>query len=205
MNKTLYFIRHCQSHPQSVLDQSLWPLTDRGHGQAHALAVGLGNLGLEAVYCSPYLRCVDTITPFATKAGLPINIEQDLREHLIALEVRDDFLAVWRNCWADFNFSLPGCETSHECQKRFVGSVRKIVQGENAGTIAVSSHGNTIGLFLNSIDPGFGSLQAEGLRNPDVVKIVVEGDQFIWDKAFSLEALKEYSTAYKDTPVTKSA
>ena len=35
-------------------------------------------------------------------------------------------------------------------------------------TIAVCSHGNAIGLFLNSIEPSFGFSNWRDMRNPDV-------------------------------------
>jgi len=55
-------------------DQSR-PLSDRGRAQADALAGLLGSFGPAHVISSPALRCLDTVAPYAVRAGLPVAAE----------------------------------------------------------------------------------------------------------------------------------
>ena len=57
-----------------------------------------------------------------------------------------------------------------------------------------------MGLFLNHIDPAFGREQAEGLKNPDVVRVVAS-DRLVWDREFRLPGLEDIATDHKETPV----
>lgn len=201
MDTNIYLIRHAQSHPSTSLDHSEWPLSIVGQTQAEKLSDPLEHLGIEILLSSPFVRCVQTVQPFASKVGLSINIKIDLRERLVAKEIVDDFYELWRQSWDDFNFALSGCENSFDAQKRFVAAVVDIHARHAAKTIGISAHGNVIGLFLNYIDPAFGRVQAEGLKNPDVVRVVA-GDRFVWDQEFRIPELHDFATDHKETPVT---
>jgi 2,3-bisphosphoglycerate-dependent phosphoglycerate mutase len=203
MDNTLYLIRHAQSHPKSSCHYSDWPLSSKGEKQAKALADLLAPLGIERIISSPFLRCMQTIGPFAKKQNIEINIEPDLRERLITLTIADDFQDIWRRSWEDFTFALPDCESSADAQRRFVAAVMRICDRYEDGTLAICSHGNVIGLFLNSFDPGVGIGVAEALKNPDVVKIKVHASACSWDRAFRLVGLEGIATRHDETPVQK--
>jgi len=71
---TLYLVRHGaagdrQSWPG---DDSLRPLSRRGEMQAAGLAKTLADHRVEAIFTSPYVRCVQTVRPLAEEAGLEI-------------------------------------------------------------------------------------------------------------------------------------
>jgi 2,3-bisphosphoglycerate-dependent phosphoglycerate mutase len=203
MDKTLYLIRHAQSHPQWSCPNSEWPLSAKGEKQAKALADLLTPLGIERIVSSPFLRCLQTIGPFAKKQSIEIDIEPDLRERLITLTIVEDFQDIWRRSWEDFDFALPGCESSTIAQRRFVQAVTSISERYSDNTIAICAHGNVIGLFLNSIDNAVGREQAEAFRNPDVIKIDVRAGTFSWDRYFSVVGLEKTATEHGETPVDK--
>ena len=69
--------------------------------------------------------------------------------------------------------------------------------------IGVSTHGNVMGLFLNSIDPTAGIGEAEKLKNPDVLKILIDGDGITWDRGFELPGLAQIATDHLKTPMDK--
>ena len=199
METIIYLIRHAQSHPSTRLHSSEWPLSAFGQIQAEKLGDLLEPLGIEVLFSSPFVRCLRTVQPFASKAGLDVVVKEDLRERLVAKEIVKDFQEIWRRSWDDFSFALPGCESSFDAQKRFVASVEDIFAGYVHKTIGISTHGNVMGLFLNHIDRAFGREQAEGLRNPDVVRVVAN-DRLVWNREFRLPGLENIATDNKETP-----
>jgi hypothetical protein len=72
---------------------------------------------------------------------------------------------------------------------------------EETGVVGVCAHGNVIGLLLNHLCSGFGREETDRLRNPDVVKLVVNGDGLVWDDTFRLSGLQDIATDHQDTPV----
>ena len=71
---SLYLVRHGaagdrQSWPG---DDSLRPLSRRGEMQAAGLAKTLAEHRIEAIFTSPYVRCVQTVQPLADETGLEI-------------------------------------------------------------------------------------------------------------------------------------
>jgi len=61
-------------------DDRLRPLDEQGRRQAGALAGTLAELGTQALYSSPSLRCVQTLEPAATLLGLSIETRTELTE-----------------------------------------------------------------------------------------------------------------------------
>ena len=201
METSIYLIRHAQSHPSTRLHYSEWPLSAVGRIQAEKLGDLLEPLGIEVLFSSPFARCLRTVQPFAGKAGFDVVVKEDLRERLVAKEIVRDFQEISRRSWDDFDFALPGCESSLVAQQRFVAAVKDIFAGYPHKTIGISTHGNVIGLLLNHIDRAFGREQADGLKNPDVVRVVA-GDPLVWDREFRLPGLQNIATDYKETPIT---
>lgn len=195
----IYLIRHAQSHPSTRLHNSEWPLSAVGQVQAEKLGDLLEPLGIEILFSSPFARCLQTIQSIAGKSGLDVVVVKDLRERVLAREIVRDFQDIWRRSWDDFNFALPGGESSFDAQHRFVAAVADIFAGHSNKTIGISTHGNVMGLFLNHIDCAFGREQAEGLRNPDVLRVMAN-DRVVWDREFRLPGLENIATNNKETP-----
>ena len=198
----LFLIRHAQSHPADNVPDMDWPLSDLGHDQAVELAKILPDLDLDAIFCSPYRRCIDTIAPFARDGGVEVTTVPDLRERRVAETVIPDFLSVWKQSWADMHFKLPGCESSFEAQTRFLRALRQICAGNADRRLGVSTHGNVIGLALRHIDPEFGVEQANTIRNPDIFELRCESGELTWNRDFVPPAhLDKIATHFLDTPV----
>lgn len=198
--KTIYLVRHAQSHPSAEVPDPEWPLSERGRAQALRLAHVLGELGIEEVHTSPYLRCRDTIAPFVASAGVPLHEHRDLRERRIALGLIDDFAQVWRRSWDDFGFALPGCETSQAAQARVHAAITEICAGTAATTLAISSHGAALSLLLNRLDGSFHFERASAMRNPDVFCLRVDDSGLRWDATWRAAALDDFATHHDDTP-----
>jgi 2,3-bisphosphoglycerate-dependent phosphoglycerate mutase len=201
METTLYFIRHAQSHPSRNRHYSEWPLSLKGQKQARQLSNVLRLLGVEKIFSSPFLRCLKTIEPFARSRGIDVVVEDDLRERLVAKTLIDGFNDVWNESWKDFDYALPGCETSSQAQKRFVTAVSSILGRNGHRTIAISTHGNVMGLFLNFIDTSFGKKETEAFKNPHIIRIVFHRETFSWDRDYHIPELDGIATHHRETPV----
>lgn len=196
----IYLVRHAQSFPSSRIPEREWPLSGHGHRQAEGLVPLLATLGIGRVISSPYLRCLDTIGPFARSAGLELGVRRPLHERILAPGVRTDFRELWERSWTDRTFALPGCESNHDAQLRFVEAVRTIA-AEEPGTVAVCAHGNVIGLLLDHLRPDLGRDSADRLRNPDVVRLDHAGGRLVWDWAYALQGLDDIATDAAETPI----
>ena len=117
METSINLIRHAQSHPSTRLHYSEWPLSAVGQIQAEKLGDLLEPLGIEVLFSSPFARCLRTVQPFAAKAGFDVVVKEDLRERLGVKEIVRDFQEISRRSWDDFDFALPGCESSLDAKK----------------------------------------------------------------------------------------
>ncbi len=183
-------IRHAESRPDPRLPESDWPLSENGHQQARALVQPLATLGVEVLFSSPYRRAMDTVKPFARVRGLPIGIDPGLRERELTHGFDRDWKKLVRKAWDDFGFALPGCESGLDCQMRIRTSVDTLALQYPGQTIAVASHGNAIGLYLNSLDKAFGFQGWASIKTPDVffVEYPSVGTP-VWDPAFHARGL----------------
>lgn len=199
MKKTLYLVRHAQSLPKAALGFSGWRLSPIGAAQAERLSHLLVPLQIDEIFSSPFVRTLDTATPFAKIRALEIVAVDDLRERLIENDGCHPSDEVWHKSWEDFHYAPPDCESSATAQTRMRCAVTDIAQ-RATGTAAIFTHGNVIGLFLNSLDGGFGRKHVEAITNPDVFKIDFENGRFVWDRHYHLPGLEHIATAHNQTP-----
>lgn len=185
-NTTIYLVRHAESQPDPSVPREEWPLSPRGRQQALDLVPRLTGLGVTAIYSSPYLRVVDTLRAFATAAGLDVNVHPDLRERKLLEDWASDFVV--RRSWEDFGFAPAGGETNAAVQTRMLRAIHEIAEHHPGATVLAASHGNGIGLLLNSIDPSFGFNEWAAMRNPDLFKVEVREGLLAWDRSVRLEA-----------------
>ena len=73
----IYILRH----EDRTFDASFFsPLTENGLNNSLSLMNHLNNLGITKIYCSPYVRTMQTIYPFSKKSNLKLNLEYGLIE-----------------------------------------------------------------------------------------------------------------------------
>lgn len=63
------------------------PLSKRGRRQAEALVDVLADRGVELVFSSPSVRCVQTVQPLADKLGLSVELRPELAEGTAEIDV----------------------------------------------------------------------------------------------------------------------
>jgi 8-oxo-dGTP pyrophosphatase MutT (NUDIX family) len=81
-DSTVLLVRHAKagSRKQWDGDDDLRPLSSTGQDQAHHLAEILPLFGPDRLLSAPPVRCVDTLSPYAAAAGLPVVREPLLGE-----------------------------------------------------------------------------------------------------------------------------
>jgi phosphohistidine phosphatase SixA len=75
-----YLIRHAHAGKRGTVDDDLRPLSERGVAQAEAIATSLSGSGITRIVSSPFVRCVETVTPVAAALGIEIGIDERLAE-----------------------------------------------------------------------------------------------------------------------------
>ncbi len=132
-------------------------LNATGLSQAQALGQRLASEKLDAVYCSPQTRAIQTATPIADAHGLPIETVEGLREldigeldGLQAHDLRDrysDLMDQWRTDVGAL--TMPGGESIAGLQQRTWRAVLEIRdRHEGDATVAAVSHNFAIQSIL---------------------------------------------------------
>jgi len=187
----LLLIRHAESAPSRDIPEADWPLSPTGVQQAQQLAAALQRWKIDAVFASPYARAKATVEPFTRAVGLSVHVIADLRERRLTEGRRDDWLTLLWQAWADFNFALPHCESSYDCQQRMRHCLEQLAANHRGQTLAVCSHGNAIALYLNSIDNTFGFEAWAAMKNPDIFRVTYNAGRPFWHKSFTLNGAAE--------------
>jgi len=148
------------------------PLSEEGQVQATAAAEWLAPTGIDAIYCSPMRRALETAAPIASMSGCDVKVDEGLEEfdaHLhfyIPLEElsRDD--PRWEQLVAEW--SSPEADTTRQTfRTRVVGAVEQIVSAHASQRVAVVCHGGVINAYLSHIldmdrtlffEPGYASV-----------------------------------------------
>jgi 2,3-bisphosphoglycerate-dependent phosphoglycerate mutase len=169
MIQKLILVRHAQASGQSAGDD----LTAAGHLSARALVPVLTDLGGDAVYCSPYLRAVNTARPFATRMQFDLQIVDDLRERILSPCPMDDWQDHLRQSFMDPAYALPGGESMDQVRARALSGLAAISATGHARPVVVS-HGNLIASLLAGIDGRFGFEDWAQMANPDVFLLTLE-------------------------------
>jgi len=79
---TIYLVRHAKAGERDAWseDDTLRPLSGRGHLQARGLLDVLADATFERIVSSPYVRCMETVVPLAAARGIPIEPVDSLAE-----------------------------------------------------------------------------------------------------------------------------
>lgn len=171
----LYLVRHAHA-PWSLDDDR--PLSPAGEEAAERVVEVLASRPLTAIHASTERRARQTVEPLALRQSLPIHPEEGLRERrLIDAEI-DDFLGAVKRTWDDPAFAFPDGESNATAQRRGLEVVRRIVAQHPDGEVVLGTHGNLLALVLQQFDPAVGFDFWESLTMPDIIRLMVHGDEF---------------------------
>ncbi len=114
------------------------PLNATGVAQAHAAAATLRNRGIAAIVSSPLSRAYDTAVIAANVLGLPVEIDDDLRE--VAFGAKEGHPQTeWFADWVAGTWLPDGAETFLQLRLRAVAAVNRAL--ERPAPVLVVGHG----------------------------------------------------------------
>jgi 2,3-bisphosphoglycerate-dependent phosphoglycerate mutase len=166
MHKVLYLVRHCEAAGQ----QPEAGLTAVGMAQAERLARVLAAHPIERLVSSPFARARQSLEPLARLLGLPVDLDERLRERVLGDQPRADWLACLHETFADPDRRFGAGETTREATARAVAALADL-ESDDRDHVVVVSHGNLTTLLLRSFDDSVGVSTWQRMTNPDVFRI----------------------------------
>ena len=149
----VYFVRHAQPEHAHADDRTR-PLTAEGTADAELVWQVLRDKGIDAFYCSPYKRSIDTIQKTAERLGKELRLDERLRD---------------------------GGESIGMVQARNIEALRQILDDHEGQAVAIGTHGTALSAIINYYDPAFGC--ADFLRiidwMPYIVELDFDGQRFV--------------------------
>lgn len=167
----VYFVRHAQSDWRSGSDRERG-LTAAGMEDRRVVLDFLRDKQVDAFYCSPYRRSLDTVREAAEHFGLPIRTDERLREREAA--PGGNCRELFRRRWADFDWHEPGGESLRSVQERNIAALTEILEQNRDRSLVVGTHGTALSTILNHYDPDYDC--DSFLRIIDWMPFVVELD-----------------------------
>lgn len=167
---SLILVRHCEAAGQ----EPDAPLSDAGRRQALELADFLSTLPVESIVSSAYRRARETAEPLAELLQLGVETDSRLNERVLSPHPIDHWRQVVRDSFADPDLRAPGGESANDVLLRAWPVLNGLLNGPEVLPVVVT-HGNLLALVLHSIDSDFGYAGWEGLWNPDLYRVRVDG------------------------------
>ena len=157
---TFYLTRHGETDMNvagQLQGQTDSKLTEKGRGQALALATELKDVHFDAIFASDLSRAKDTADIIATEHNLATQTSQLLRERAwgrlegSTREVLEQFDEVYAALNSDEKKkykSYEEIETDEELASRYITFIREVAVANPGKNILLVSHGSAIGTFL---------------------------------------------------------
>lgn len=167
----VYFVRHAQ--PEFAHDDDRTrPLTAEGQADSKIVLETLKDKEIDAFYCSPYKRSMDTIWETAEYYQMTIQTDERLREREKGKDGNNHGMFQMR--WADHDFHEEGGESIAMVRARNVEALQEILEKNEGKNIVIGTHGTALSTIMNYYNPEFGC--ADFLRIIDWMPYVVEMD-----------------------------
>jgi probable phosphoglycerate mutase len=172
MSTNVVLIRHGQSQGNAegrFGGHTDTPLSDLGRRQASATATALAGEGFNAIYSSDLPRAIETASPLANLAGVPLGATEAFRERSVgvmegltfedaAAEHPEQYQALLRR---DFEHVLLGGESYRQTLDRAARKLDEAIEQHKGGRIAIFTHTGTICILVLHL---MGALDAPELK-----------------------------------------
>lgn len=167
----VYFVRHAQPEHDWQEDRTR-PLTPEGQADARAVLEFLKDKDIDAFYCSPYRRSLDTIGETAAFYGKEIHMDERLREREKGTDGNNH--GMFQKRWADHDYHEEGGESLRMVQERNLAALWDILREQTGRSVVIGTHGTALSTILNYFDPDFGC--EDFLRIIDWMPYIIELD-----------------------------
>ncbi len=164
--KKIVLLRHCDRLGSDYCGGgSDVSLSDEGLKKASEIAPFLAGAGFDAVYCSPMLRCRQTVEPYLKLTGMPETEMENLREmNFGEWENRSysELESSGGRLFSDwisnpYGCAPPGGETMQDFEQRVLKSWQRISGNDRFGRILIVTHGGPIRTILSLLSGCSGS------------------------------------------------
>ncbi len=167
----IYFVRHAQPDFSHYMDMTR-PLTEEGKKDSEAVTEFFKDKKIDAFYCSPYKRSLDTIRGAADFHKKEIITDMRLRER--EKGPHGNNTGMFQKRWADHDYHEKGGESIGMVQKRNMEAVKEILSANKGKTLVIGTHGTALSTILNYYDKNFGC--EDFLRIIDWMPYIIELD-----------------------------
>lgn len=168
---TVYFVRHAQPEHRWEDDRTR-PLTEEGKADSKIVLDFLRDKKIDAFYCSPYKRSMDTIADAAAYFGKEIVTDERLRERQKGLNGNQ--YGMFEKRWNDHDYHEENGESIRMVQERNIAALSEILADNKDKTIVIGTHGTALSTILNFYNLDFGC--KEFLRIIDWMPYIIELD-----------------------------
>lgn len=174
----VYFVRHAQSDFSHREDLTR-PLTKEGLADCEKVTEFFKNKEIDAFYCSPYKRSVDTIKGAADFHKKEIIKDARLREREKGPNGNNH--GMFQKRWADHNYHEEGGESIAMVQERNMGALKEILSLNHGKVLVIGTHGTALSTILNYYDREFGCKDFLRIIDwmPYIIELDFEGDVLI--------------------------
>lgn len=114
------------------------PLNATGIAQAHTAAPLLRNRGIRHIVASPLSRAHDTAKIAAAQLGLPVHLDEGLRETSFGAQEGQP-MAQWFSDWVAGTYTPPDAESFSQLRSRAVAAINRAL--EQAPVVLIVAHG----------------------------------------------------------------
>ena len=168
MNRVFYIFRHgetdwnkerrCQGHTDTFLNET-------GQHQARMLAERLVDFKLDLIVSSDLTRALATGTIVAERKGIPLLVDQRLREmsygEAEGMRFEEAVKIFGEEIWNKLgsfkrehdHVGFPGGETRFVARERFLGALKDIIENSKHEHIGISTHGGALRNILHFFLP----------------------------------------------------
>lgn len=178
----LFLIRHAQARHAAGSSYDDASLSEVGRMQGDAVAGAIAARQPDAIFASPAARARQTADLIARAAGLPVAVDERLREFVFGSisdpgltleqlrERRDDLLA-----WRPDRRLAADSDTPREFAVRVKAALDQIVMHHVAERVVVVAHAGTIDIAMNwamGVDPGTPVMHDFPIANASITELI---------------------------------
>lgn len=177
----VFFVRHAQPE-HNWEDDRTRPLTREGKADSEIVLDFLKDKKIDAFYCSPYKRSMDTISDTADFFGMEIITDERFREREKGAEGNQ--YGMFEKRWNNHDYHEEGGESINMVQERNVAALMEILGDNKDKTIVIGTHGTALCSVLNYYNPEFGCKDFLRIIDwmPYVIELDFEGDRLVSQK-----------------------